>query len=202
VGWRVLCASAALGIQALARADEAPPPAEPAATSEHAEGLGALLTLLARRERGAADFTEEQDLALLKTPLHSSGVLIYQAPDHLEQRTELPHPQTAVLDHGVLTVQAGHHRRTLRLSDAPQLAPLLDAVRAVLAGDRSALERLFTLRFSGSLEHWQLQLEPRDAVLANTLEHIALAGERDQVQQVEVLQKSGEHSLMHLSARP
>jgi Outer membrane lipoprotein carrier protein LolA-like len=199
--WLGLYAAAVLGAHPVVLASELPP-AAPSAASDRTEGLSALLTLLARRERGEADFSEEQELALLKAPLQSSGVLIYQAPDHLEQRTVLPHPQTAVLDHGVLTVQVGHHRRTLRLSDAPQVAPLLDAVRAVLAGDRGALERLFTLRFSGTLERWQLQLEPRDAVLATTLEHIVLTGEGDQVRQVEVIQKSGEHLLMHITARP
>ena len=104
------------------------------------------MALLSQRRHGEADFTETQYLAMLKQPLNSSGVLIYEAPDHLEQRTLKPRPQTVVLDHGMLTLQSGQRRRTLRLAEYPQLAPLIDSVRATLAGDRAALERRFELQ--------------------------------------------------------
>jgi outer membrane lipoprotein-sorting protein len=100
--------------------------------------LGNLMALLAQRRHGVADFTQTQYLAVLKQPQRSEGVLSYDAPDHLEQRTLKPHPQTAVLDHGVLTLTRGSRQRTVRLDEYPQLAPLIDSVRATLAGDLPA----------------------------------------------------------------
>ena len=84
--------------------------------------LDQLMTLLAQRRHGVADFEETQYLAVLKKPARSSGVLSYDAPDHLEQRTLKPRPQSAILDRGVLTLETGGRQRTVRLQDYPQLA--------------------------------------------------------------------------------
>lgn len=163
--------------------------------------LGTLMTLLAQRQHGTADFEQTQYLALLKQPQRSEGVLSYDAPEHLEQRTLKPNPQSAVLDHGVLTLTRGSRQRTVRLDEYPQLAPLIDSVRATLAGDRPALERHFEIHFSGNLEHWQLELKPRDSDFAALVQQIQLRGERDNILQVEVQQSGGDRSLMTIKPR-
>jgi hypothetical protein len=160
-----------------------------------------LMRLMSQRRHGEADFNEKKYLSMLKQPLESSGVLIYDAPDHLEQRTTRPRSQSVVLDHGMVTMHIGQRQRVLRLADYPQLAPLIDSIRATLAGDRAALERVFELDFSGTLEHWQLRLEPRDAQLAATLKHIDLQGERDAVLGVQVQQSDGDRSVMSITPR-
>jgi outer membrane lipoprotein-sorting protein len=165
------------------------------------DALGDLMALLAQRQHGVADFTQTQYLAVLKQPQRSEGVLSYDAPDHLEQRTLKPHPQSAVLDHGVLTLTRGSHGRTVRLDEYPQLAPLIDSVRATLAGDRPALERRFEIRLEGDLEHWQLELTPRESGLALGVQRIELNGERDRILRVEVQQAGGDRSLMIIKPR-
>jgi hypothetical protein len=176
--------------------------AMPAAqSSDGPPELDSLMALLAQRRHGEADFREQKYLSMLTQPLESAGVLIYDAPDHLEQRTTLPHPQSVVLEHGVVTMQIGKRRRVLRLADYPQLAPLIDSIRATLAGDRAALENSFALSFSGTLDHWQLRLQPRDARLAATLNRIDMRGERDTVREVQVLQSDGDRSVMSITPR-
>jgi hypothetical protein len=165
------------------------------------QALDRLMALLAQRQHGVADFEETQYLAMLKRPARSSGVLSYEAPDHLEQRTLKPHPQQVVLDHGMLTLQVGSHRRSVRLQDYPQIAPLIDSVRATLAGDRPALEQRFELNFDGDLDHWQLLLRPLEPQLAAIVARIRLAGERDAILQVEVRQSDGDRSLMRITPR-
>jgi hypothetical protein len=163
--------------------------------------LDELMGLLAQRQHGVADFQQTQYLAVLKQPARSEGILRYDAPDHLEQRTLKPHAQSAVLDHGVLRLTSGTHRRTVRLEDYPQLAPLIDSIRATLAGDRAALERVFKLDFGGTLERWQLRLEPRDVQLAATLKRIDMQGQRDAVHEVQLWQSDGDRSVMSITPR-
>jgi hypothetical protein len=172
-----------------------------AAQSAGNTGLDDLMTLLAQRRHGEADFREEKSLSVLRQPLISTGILIYDAPDHLEQRTLTPRPQSLVLDHGVLSMRIGTRSRTMRLADNPQLAPLIDSIRATLAGDRAALERVFEVSFDGDLGHWSLHLTPRDSALVGSLARIDLEGAREQVQEIRVQQKDGDHSLMHIVAR-
>jgi hypothetical protein len=187
------------GALLLALAMGAPAPAVQG--SDGPPELDSLMALLAQRRHGEADFHEQKYLSMLTQPLESTGVLIYDAPDHLEQRTTLPHPQSVVLEHGIVTMQVGKRRRVLRLADYPQLAPLIDSIRATLAGDRAALENAFTLSFSGTLDHWQLHLLPRDARLAATLARIDMRGERDAVREVQVLQSDGDRSVMSITPR-
>ena len=163
--------------------------------------LDALLGQLAQRRHGVASFEQQQFLSVLKQPLDSSGLLLYEAPDHLEQRTVKPHAQSVVVDHGLVTMQLGAHVRTLRLADYPQLAPLIESVRATLAGDRAALEGEFMLQFSGTLAQWQLLLVPRDPALAAQVQHVRLSGENDAFTGVEVLQTGGDRSVMRITPR-
>ena len=163
--------------------------------------LDRLLALLAQRQHGEAAFEQDQFLSVLTRPAHSSGLLTYDAPDRLEQHTLEPREQSAVLDHGVLTLQLGTHRRQLALRDYPQLAPLLESVRATLAGDRPALEKWFALDFQGDLDHWQLLLRPRDPSLAASVTQVRLRGERAAILEVDVQQPDGDHSLMRITPR-
>ncbi|MFI4905518.1 MAG: LolA family protein [Steroidobacteraceae bacterium] len=188
----------ALGLRLAASSTGA---AAPITDSAAGTGLDSLMTLMSQRQHGEADFSEKKYLSMLKRPLESSGVLIYDAPDHLEQRTTRPRPQSVVLDRGIVTIQIGQRQRVLRLADYPQLAPLIDSIRATLAGDRAALERVFELDFSGTLEHWQLRLEPRDAQLAATLKRIDMHGEGDAVREVQVQQSDGDRSVMRITPR-
>ena len=173
--------------------------AAPVTDAAASASLDSLLALMAQRRHGEADFTETKYLSMLKQPLESSGLLIYDAPDHLEQRTTQPRPQSVVLDHGIVTLQIGQRRRVLRLADYPQLAPLIDSIRAILAGDRAALERVFELDFGGTLAHWQLRLQPRAAQLAASLKRIDMQGEGDAVREVQVQQSDGDRSVMRIT---
>src|SRR3984957_20565587 len=105
--------------------------------------LDAVMGLLAMRQHGCVEFIEQQFLSVLDHPVESSGELRYDAPDRLEKRPLLPHPETLVLSGGVLTVQRGEHRHVLDLQRYPQIQPFVESIRATLAGDRSALERIF-----------------------------------------------------------
>jgi outer membrane lipoprotein-sorting protein len=172
-----------------------------AADNEATDPLSQLMTLLSRRQHGVADFEQTQYLAALRQPAHSSGVMTYDAPDHLEERTLKPREQSVVLDHGTLTLQSGTRNRTLQLNEYPQIAPLVDSVRATLAGDRAALEQRFELDYSGDLAHWQLLLKPRDAKAAAVVDRIRISGEHDVILQVEVRQSDGDHSLMTIRPR-
>jgi hypothetical protein len=158
--------------------------------------FGELLKLLAERRHGHVAFTEVQQLSILDQPLRSSGELVYDAPDRLEKRTLAPRPEDLLLENGVLTVERNHHRRSIALRDFPQAAPFVESVRATLAGDRAALERYFTVQFSGNLDRWSLELTPADAVLRRSVQRVLIDGERDRIHTVEIDQRDGDSSTL------
>jgi propanediol utilization protein len=164
------------------------------------DALDELMGTLAARRQGHIAYTEVQHLAVLDAPLRSSGELLYEAPDRLEKRVLAPRAETLVLAHGVLSATRGGHTRVLELAAAPQLAPLIESLRATLAGDRAALERLFSLELAGDLAHWTLSLTPRDPAAARTVAAVRISGERAEIRSVEILAADGDRSLLTLGA--
>src|SRR3569833_59450 len=161
--------------------------------------LDRLMGALAQRKEGHVSFTEKKFIAMLDTPVVSSGELLYNAPDRLEKRTLVPKPEDLVLQGGVVSAQRGKRHYTLDLKQYPQVLPFIESIRATLAGDRAALERIFKVEFTGEFERWTLELVPLDAKLAKTVKEIHMEGEKDFIHTVEIREADGDRSLMTIS---
>jgi Outer membrane lipoprotein carrier protein LolA-like len=166
------------------------------ATPASAQDLDQLMALLAKRQHGHVSFVEKHFLAVLDRPVESSGELLYDAPDRLEKRTLKPKPETVILEHGVITAHRGHRTYVLNLSDYPQIVPLIDSIRATLAGDRASLEHFFKVTLDGSLEHWTLLLLPSDPSVGKSVKQIRIEGVQDAIHTVEIQQSDGDRSLL------
>ena len=132
----------------------------PRAAPADSQDLDQVMAMLALRRHDRVEFIEQQFLSVLSRPLESSGELRYDAPDRLEKRTLKPHAETLVLNGEELTVERAHSRRVMDLHAYPQVLPFVESIRATLAGDRKALERVFRLDFAGSVARWTLTLIP------------------------------------------
>ena len=118
-----------------------------------------LMQGLAQTRSDRAMFVEKKYIAILDKPVESSGELFYTAPDRLEKRTLKPKPESLVLDGDSITVdQPGKRRVTVSLHDHPEITAFIESIRGTLAGDRSALEKFFTLELTGSTDEWQHRL--------------------------------------------
>jgi hypothetical protein len=162
--------------------------------------LDRIMSALAQRKHGHVSFVEVKFIAILEKPVESSGELLYDAPDRLEKRTVKPKPESLVASGDVVTAQRGRHQYVLDLKQYPQVVPFIESIRATLAGDRAALERVFKLEFSGNLAHWTLRLVPLDAKLLSTVRQIHIEGEKDSMRCVEIQEADGDHSLLTIGA--
>jgi outer membrane lipoprotein-sorting protein len=160
-----------------------------------ASGL-ALMETLAQAKSGRATFVETKRIAMLDKPVESSGELLFTAPDRLEKRTLKPKPESMVVNGGEMLVERGSRKYQVQLQAYPQLAAFIDSIRGTLAGDRKALERSYQLSLDGTAESWSLQLLPLDKKMQEVVKRIRIAGARDQVKSVEIVQADGDSSLM------
>src|SRR4030066_423716 len=124
--------------------------------------IAQLMAGLAAHPQGAATFTEKKFISILEQPVESSGELLFIAPARLEKRTLKPRPETMVLDGDTLTLERGRRKHVLPLKDYPEVAGMIESIRATLAGDRQALERVYHLALDGGNERWTLVLIPLD----------------------------------------
>ena len=160
-----------------------------------------LMTGLAKHPQGAATFTEKKFISILEQPVESSGELLFIAPARLEKRTLKPKPETLVLDGDILTVERGRRKHVLQLWDYPEVAAMIESIRATLAGDRPALQRAYHLALDGSAERWTLVLTPLDPKVGAVIARIRVAGVKEVVRSVEILQADGDRSLMRIEKR-
>jgi len=172
--------------------------------------LDQLMGTLAGTARGTAAFTETKYISLLEYPVQSSGELRFVPPARLEKRTLSPQPETLILDGDVLSVerpsqdsaQRPARPQVLRLQDYPEVAGMVESIRATLAGDRAALERVYRLSLEGGRERWSLMLTPLDGRVARIIERIRIEGSGGEVLRVEIIQRDGDRSVMDVRGVP
>ncbi|MBU1263874.1 MAG: outer membrane lipoprotein carrier protein LolA [Gammaproteobacteria bacterium] len=158
--------------------------------------IAELMVGLAKHPQGAATFTETKTISILEQPIESSGELLFIAPARLEKRTLKPKPETMVLDGGTLTLERGRRKHVLQLKDYPEVAGMIESIRATLAGDLQALEQIYHLALDGGQERWTLVLTPLDPKVSAVIARIRMEGGRNVVRSVEILQADGDRSLM------
>ena len=158
-----------------------------------------------RRERQAS-FTERKFSALLKAPVESSGTLVFRAPDLLEKHTVAPQRESVRIEGNVVTYEGAPlggnvQKRTFALSDAPQLAALIECLRATLAGDLPALRRHYDVSWSAppSKQGWQLTLAPREQALRDAVAKVVMRGAGSEVSTVEIVEANGDFTLMQIT---
>ena len=159
--------------------------------------LPELMHLLAQNKAAKAVFVEKKYIGILDQPIESSGELAFTAPGKLEKRTLKPKPESLVLDGDSITVdQPGKRRLTVSLHDHPEITAFIESIRGTLAGDRSALEKFFTLELTGSADEWQLVLIPIQARMRGIISRIRIAGSHADINTIAFDQSDGDRSEM------
>ena len=157
-----------------------------------------LMGALANNTHGAATFTEMKYLSILDEPVESSGELLFVPPDRLEKHTLKPRIEALVLKGEVLTVEGPLQNHGLSLKDYPEVGGMIEGIRATLAGDRRALERLYRLGLEGGSDRWTLVLTPLDTRLVRLIDRIRMEGTGGELRKVEIWQAEGDHSVMSI----
>lgn len=165
-----------------------------AANAHAAFTMDQLMSGLAQHKGGRAKFVEKRTLAVLDRPLVSTGEMTYTPPDRLEKRTLTPRPETLVLDKDVVSVERDKRRMSINLANRPEALAFVDSIRSTLAGNRSALEKNYTLQLSGSSENWVLTLSPTAQQVAALLQRITVSGSQDQIRTIDYLLADGDRS--------
>ncbi|MDE2175441.1 MAG: outer membrane lipoprotein carrier protein LolA [Betaproteobacteria bacterium] len=164
--------------------------------------LDTLMQALARHPANRATFVETKTLAMLDAPIESSGELRFAAPDFLEMRTLKPKRQTLILQANQVTLEMDGRSHQFDLRDHPDVAVLINSIRATLNGDCKALQRDYTTTLDGTAASWELTLSPVDAKARARVRRIQIGGKQGQVQTIAVLQADGDSSLMTIREQP
>lgn len=166
----------------------------------HAETLEERLAGLAAQAERVLHYEEQRESRLLRTPVTVRGRLEYE-PDtgRLTKWVDSPRPARLTITADGLEAETGGRTRRLPLEQRPELAALLEGVRALLAGDTAALEDRFrTSYLEGEADAWVLHLEPRQAALAARLRLLEVRGAGDRVTAIDTVDEAGRRQRMNI----
>lgn len=161
--------------------------ASPASSPARSPGPDAeqRLQQLAEQAEAPLYFEEIRSSGLLARPMTVRGTLTYDpVTKQLTKQIESPRPArlSVTETHLVAQVEDGRLRR-LPLAQRPDLAALLVAVRALLAGQVDAVMTRFDVALETEVAsgEWTLALRPLDAQLAQNLALLEVQGRNDRV---------------------
>jgi outer membrane lipoprotein-sorting protein len=158
-----------------------------------------LMQLLAQSKHIKAQFTEVKHVKVLDGTIESSGELVFQAPAKLEKRTIAPRLEVLRIDGATVAIEKGQFKRTMSLTEYPDVASLVQSLTATFRGDQNALEQFFSWTLTGPIEKWTLTLKPKSQKLYVTLREIKLIGSGSHVKTVETTLTDGDYSVMSLA---
>jgi hypothetical protein len=143
-------------------------------------------------------FVERKYLAILNTPLESSGTLLYTAPGRLEKHMLSPRQESLILDGDTLVIdnKEARQRRSLVLRDNPAVWAFVESIRSTLAGDLQTLNRFYEVSLEGDASRWRLQLKPTEPTMREVASEIRISGSGTWVEVIEILGAGGDRSVM------
>lgn len=148
-----------------------------------------------------ARYIERRTLHALRTPLETRGSLRFDAPDQLRKTADQTANGTAErlsIKGDQLTIERGGGAPpiAIALHEHPEIGMLVESLRATLSGDGDALRRIFDISVSGTIDHWQLVLQPRDAAKRDLLRGMRISGYAERITEIDTQDQDGDRSEM------
>ncbi|CAN0624323.1 Outer membrane lipoprotein carrier protein LolA [Burkholderia multivorans] len=133
---------------------------------------------LAQAKGVRARFTQTQTLAAMKAPLVSAGSLLFFRERGVIWQVDTPYKATWVMsDAGIAEINAAGQRVAGRNAQGARgAAEISKMMRAMLAGDLSALYSQFDVEAHGAPGHWQMRLTPNQPQLAQAIRALQMSG--------------------------
>lgn len=164
--------------------------------------LDQIMTAVRSVHHVQARYVEHRFLHILKAPIETHGALTFDAPDRLTKAADPAaggRGERVVMDRDHLTVDSGDGRSiTVGMNDHPEVAALATSLRATLAGDGAALEKVFEVTVSGTLDHWQMVLQPRDPAARRLLQWVRVIGFDERITEIDTANGDGDRSEMNI----
>ncbi len=167
----------------------------------HEWTIGQLLNGFRQIKSVKAHFTERRYLQMLREPLDSSGTLLYEAPDRLEKTTLRPTSERLRIDGERLTIEGNAEGRviTFALGEHPEIDVFVQSIRSTLAGDETALTRVYAVTLLGDANDWQLLMQPKESRMRDLLKWIRISGATSSIRKIDLQDGDGDRTEMTIT---
>lgn len=163
-----------------------------------ADALADRLTGFSNEHELQGRFVETWTAGYLDKPLVSKGRLLYKAPGQLSKFIEQPEMVTQRVMGDQLLLERNGETHTTELSQQPELAAGIYALRDVLEGNINGLLGRFEVNFTEIKTVWMLILVPKEKKIANRIARIVLHGNGNRISDVRIEYHNGDSLLTEI----
>lgn len=157
-----------------------------------------LLQALSERSRQLSavngSFTQHKQITMLPAPLKSSGTFTYTRDNGIHWHVTEPVDSEIHITRNGLSLN-GDSNALPAAADAQAMVAKI--FMSVVVGDMAVLQEHFTVTASGTEQHWQLALTPKEAGFAEYLNQITLTGS-EHTEQIEIDENNGDQTRIKL----
>lgn len=167
-----------------------------AASTEGTQGstlVSQVAAQLAQARGVRAQFVQTQSLQAMQKPLVSNGTLLFMRDQGAVWRIEQPTRMTYVITDSGVTALDANDKPMRGARNAAGVAQVSRMMRAMLAGDLSALYSQFNVNAQGNVGRWHLKLTPAQPQLAQALRGLDLSGDT-YVRSIRIQSASGDET--------
>lgn len=145
------------------------------------------------------NFQEKKTFSILERTLIINGQLQYIPPQTLIRYEDNSQQMSYHIEANKVSIWQGNKiQRQMNLAYLPELAEFANTLRALLAGDVSFLEQIYTLTLNGTFINWQLELKPKSIHLGQIISKVRLTGKEKKIRSVETIEYNGNNSYLVL----
>ncbi len=198
---RTFLVAALLAVVPTVASAQSPAPAPVVAAKPVGAALEQLLVRFAAMPGLSAKFREEKHMALLAAPLVNEGMLYFAPKGRLARHITMPAPATVLIDEGSLRYADAGGSETMSLDANPVVRLFVESFVKIFAGDRVALERMYTLELTAlpataeAAERWSLKLKPRVAPMTQVIDRIEITGHDVTLETMRVIEVGGDETV-------
>lgn len=157
----------------------------------------------AQGERRKA-FVERRHSVLFRNPPETRGTLHFKPPAVLERDVTSPRREYVRIDAESVSLRTEGEdgkmiERKASLATIPQLAGLVQTIRATLGGDLATLRKMYRVQMTQPLPRWRVDLSPIDEPVAGAVSAISMSGNGGEVERIQFTETSGDRTELLLS---
>ncbi len=194
-GLRAATGALALLLSPIPAFGNTPPTPEAATNSDAPRTVDDLMARLRTMPGLFARFEERKTIALLAAPLVNHGHVRFHPPGLLRRTIEKPSPSSVLLRENDIWLDERGKTEHIDLQAHPAARSFVGSFRALLAGDRAALDSHFVLSLEVDEEAvWTLDLTPRTEGMKKIVTKMSIRGKGDALHQLRIEEATGDVS--------
>jgi len=166
------------------------------------EDLSSMLAAMRSSPGVVADFTETKELALLSSPLVSTGTIFFIPPRRFVRVVTSPGHSRLVVDGDKVRMEESTGNKEFDLSASPVARQIVDSFVVLFNGDETRLRQLYEADFqphaadeyAGS-QRWHLHLVPRSMPLDRMIKQFDMTGTGAHIDRMESVEPDGDRTV-------